>query len=342
MAAMSAAARSENLPPAIFLMGPTAIGKTDLAMALCDALPCDIISVDSALVYRDMDIGTAKPGAAELERYPHRLIDFLDPAQSYSAASFRDDALREMAAIAAAGRIPLLVGGTMMYFRLLLTGISDLPTADAAVRADIDALAREHGWTHVHALLAQVDPVSAARIHPNDPQRLQRALEVWRVTGTSLSEWHAREQQQAEPLDTQYRVLQLALLPRDRHWLHQRIAQRFMRMLGLGFEDEVRRLRQRGDLHLELPSMRSVGYRQLWQYLDGAYGEGEKSYRQMIDKGVAATRQLAKRQLTWLRGWPGLHELFADEPAAAGSSARPHDELAAEALGWLAKNGISR
>jgi len=334
---------NKQLPPAIFLMGPTAIGKTDLAMALCDALPCDIISVDSALVYRDMNIGTAKPSAMELNRYPHRLVDFLDPAQTYSAANFRDDALREMAAIVAAGRIPLLVGGTMMYFRLLLTGISELPIADAAVRADIDAIAREQGWAHVHALLAEVDAESAARIHPNDPQRLQRALEVYRVSGISISEWHAREMAPAQDLSRHYRVIQLGLLPRNRSWLHQRIAQRFACMLELGFEDEVRHLRARGDLHLELPSMRSVGYRQMWQYLDGVYGAGDHAFKDMISKGIAATRQLAKRQLTWLRGWPQLHEIFADEPVANGSSvARVTDDLALEALNFLAASGISR
>jgi len=327
-------------------MGPTAIGKTDLAMALCDALPCDIISVDSALIYRDMNIGTGKPSAQELKRYPHRLVDFLDPAQTYSAASFRDDALREMAAIVAAGRIPLLVGGTMMYFRVLLAGISELPLADAVVRADIDAIARVYGWAHVHALLTQVDAESAARIHPNDPQRLQRALEVYRVSGISMSEWHAREREQGQHLSAHYRVIQLGLLPRNRSWLHQRIAQRFARMLDLGFEDEVQSLRARGDLHLELPSMRSVGYRQLWQYLDGEYGKGELAYSDMIGKGIAATRQLAKRQLTWLRGWPELHELFADEPCAKGASianvTKSLSVLVPDALNLLATCGISR
>jgi tRNA dimethylallyltransferase len=333
----------DNLPFAIFLMGPTAIGKTDLAMALCDALPCEIISVDSALVYRGMDIGTAKPQASELKRYPHRLIDFLDPAQSYSAATFRDDALREMADIVAAGRIPLLVGGTMMYFRVLLEGIGELPVADAVVRAGIDAIAREHGWGHVHALLAEVDPVSAARIHPNDPQRLQRALEVHRVTGISMSEWREREETaQSQDLTRHYRVIQLALLPRNRAWLHQRIAQRFTRMFELGFEEEVRGLRARGDLHLELPSMRSVGYRQVWQYLDGDYGEGDRAYNDMISKGIAATRQLAKRQLTWLRGWPQLHEIFADEPREGGSAQRLLDNIVPETLNLLAADGISR
>lgn len=345
---------ADSRPFAIFLMGPTAIGKTDLAMALCDALPCDIISVDSALIYRGMDIGTAKPQAAELKRYPHRLIDLLDPAQSYSAANFRDDARREMAEITARGRIPLLVGGTMMYFRVLLEGIGELPVADAAVRADIDAIAREHGWAHVHALLAEVDPASAARIHPNDPQRLQRALEVYRVSGISMSEWREREQLDREQVDRKqddapsqnlarhYRVIQLAVLPRNRNWLHQRIAQRFIRMFELGFEDEVRQLRARGDLHLELPSMRSVGYRQVWQYLDGAYGEGECAFNDMKGKGIAATRQLAKRQLTWLRGWPQLHEIFADEPVDGGSVPRLPDKIVLEALNLLAVSGISR
>lgn len=336
-------AAANNLPFAIFLMGPTAIGKTDLAMTLCDALPCEIISVDSALIYRDMDIGTAKPTAAELKRYPHRLIDFLDPTQNYSAATFRDDAQREMADIVAAGRIPLLVGGTMMYFRVLLEGIGELPVADAVVRAEIDAIAREHGWAHVHAMLAEVDAASAARIHPNDPQRLQRALEVYRVTGTSMSEWRKREESaQSQDLANHYRVIQLALLPRNRAWLHQRIARRFTRMFELGFEEEVRRLRARGDLNLELPSMRSVGYRQVWQYLDGVYGDGERAYNDMISKGIAATRQLAKRQLTWLRGWPQLHEIFADEPVDGVSAPRLLDNLASEALNLLAAGGISR
>jgi len=333
---------TNNLPPAIFLMGPTAVGKTDLALALCDALPCEIISVDSALIYRGMDIGTGKPTASELKRYPHRLVDFLDPAQTYSAANFRDDALREMKDIVARGNIPLLVGGTMMYFRVLLEGIGELPVADVAVRADIETIARQHGWGHVHTLLAEVDAASAARIHPNDPQRLQRALEVYRVTGISMSEWREREMAQAQDLTLRYRVIQLALLPRNRSWLHQRIAQRFVRMMALGFEVEVQALRARGDLNLELPSMRSVGYRQVWQYLDGTYGRDDKGYDDMISKGIAATRQLAKRQLTWLRGWPQLHELFADEPDGSGSVAKMPNDLALEALNLLAANGISR
>ena len=324
------------LPPAIFLMGPTACGKTDLAMALCDVLPCEIVSVDSALIYRGMDIGTGKPSASELERYPHHLIDFLDPSQAYSAATFRDDALRLMAGISARGRIPLLVGGTMMYFRLLLVGMSELPAADAGIRAAIEALAQQHGWAHVHALLAQVDAESAARINPNDPQRLQRALEVYRLTGISMSEWRRREQAQAAPA-LPYRVIQLALLPRNRAWLHKRIAQRFHVMLAQGFEDEVRRLRARGDLHLELPAMRSVGYRQMWQYLDGLCTRD-----QMVAAAIAATRQLAKRQLTWLRGWPQLHELYADEPTVEGSVTRLRDEIVADALNLLAASGISR
>jgi tRNA dimethylallyltransferase len=335
-------APADNLPFAIFLMGPTAIGKTDLAMTLCDVLPCEIISVDSALIYRGMDIGTGKPAASELKRYPHRLIDFLDPAQTYSAANFRDDALREMEDIVARGNIPLLVGGTMMYFRVLLEGIGELPVADAVVRADIETIARQHGWGHVHMLLAEVDAASAARIHPNDPQRLQRALEVYRVTGISMSEWRAREMAQAQDLTLRYRVIQLALLPHNRGWLHQRIAQRFLRMMELGFEAEVQALRARGDLNLELPSMRSVGYRQVWQYLDGVYGCNDKGYDDMISKGIAATRQLAKRQLTWLRGWPQLHELFADEPDGAVSVAKLPNKLALEALNLLAANGISR
>jgi len=326
---------ADALPPAIFLMGPTASGKTDLAMALCDVLPCEIISVDSALIYRGMDIGTGKPSAAELIRYPHHLVNFLDPVQAYSAANFRDDAIRQMSDISARGRIPLLVGGTMMYFRLLLAGMSELPAADAMVRAEIEAIAQQHGWAHVHGLLAQVDAESAVRINPNDPQRLQRALEVYRLTGVSMSEWRRREQAR-ESVVLPWRVIQLGLLPRNRAWLHQRIAQRFHLMLAQGFEDEVRQLCARGDLHLELPSMRSVGYRQMWQYIDGIY-----DYEQMVAAAIAATRQLAKRQLTWLRGWPQLHEIYTDSLEVDNSVTRSRDEIIADALNLFATRGIS-
>jgi len=279
-------------PPAVFLMGPTASGKTDLAAALAQDLPLDIISVDSALVYRGMDIGTAKPDALTLASAPHRLIDICDPSEAYSAARFREDALREMEAITAAGRVPLLVGGTMLYFRALEQGLARLPSADADVRRRIAAEAERQGWAALHARLATVDPASADRIHPNDPQRLQRALEVYEITGRPLSDWYAREADAAFP----YRVLKLALAPADRTVLRARIAERFRRMLEEGFEDEVKRLLARGDLNMELPSLRAVGYRQMALYL---LGELDKD--SMIRTAIDATRQLAKRQMTWLR-----------------------------------------
>ncbi|QKT05089.1 tRNA (adenosine(37)-N6)-dimethylallyltransferase MiaA [Ectothiorhodospiraceae bacterium 2226] len=280
------------LPPALFVMGPTASGKSELALRLAEHLPCDIISVDSALVYRGMDIGTAKPDAATLRRVPHRLVDILDPLEPYSAARFRDDALREMAASTARGRLPLLVGGTMLYFRALQRGLAELPSADPAVRAEIEAEARRRGWAALHAELAAVDPPAAARIHPNDPQRLQRALEVYRVTGRAMSELTARGA--AEPLP--YRILKLSVAPATRALLHARIAQRFEEMLAAGLLDEVRRLMARGDLHPDLPSMRAVGYRQAWRHL-----AGEIDYPEMVRQAVVASRQLAKRQFTWLR-----------------------------------------
>ncbi|MFB9847386.1 tRNA (adenosine(37)-N6)-dimethylallyltransferase MiaA [Oceanisphaera arctica] len=286
-------------PLAIFLMGPTASGKTSLAMELCRELPCELISVDSALVYKGMDIGTAKPTADELATTPHRLIDLLDPKEAYSAADFRRDALSAMAEISAAGRIPLLVGGTMLYFKALLEGLSPLPSADAMVRAQIESEARQHGWNTLHDQLAELDPVAAARIHPNDPQRLSRALEVFRISGKTLTEL---TQSKGDPLP--YKVLQFAIAPSDRAELHRRIAERFRLMLSQGFEQEVRTLHERGDLHPDLPSIRCVGYRQMWDYLNGVVG-----YDEMVERGIAATRQLAKRQLTWLRGWPDLQWL---------------------------------
>lgn len=295
----------DSSPPAIFLMGPTASGKTDLAMRLCDQLPCEIISVDSALIYKGMDIGTAKPSPAELVAYPHHLVDILDPAENYSAAQFRDDALALMADISARNKIPLLVGGTMMYFKVLLEGMSDLPEADPLLRQKIEADAEQHGWCYVHEQLQAADPESARRIHPNDPQRLQRALEVYLLTGVPMTEWRRREQ--AEKAAFPYRLLQLALAPRDRAILHQRIAQRFEKMLALGFEAEVRALYQRGDLHPGLPSIRSVGYRQMWAYLAGDY-----DYATMQHKGIVATRQLAKRQFTWLRSWQDLNWIYTE------------------------------
>lgn len=280
-------------------MGPTASGKTALAFQLHDQLPCDIVSVDSALVYRDMDIGTAKPTQEELASYPHRLIDIKDPSESYSAAEFCKDALAEIAAIREQGRIPLLVGGTMMYFKSLIEGISPLPEASAEVRIEIETQAKENGWQALHDELAQVDPISAERIHPNDPQRLTRALEVFRLTGKTLTQL---TEIKGETLTGD--VLQFAIAPKERADLHARIALRYEQMIAQGFEQEVVKLKQRKDLHENLPSIRCVGYRQMWQYLHGEY-----SHEDMVFKGICATRQLAKRQLTWLRSWPNLQWL---------------------------------
>ncbi len=285
------------LPPVLFIMGPTASGKTDLALELVERLPCEIISVDSAMVYRDMDIGTAKPPPELLARAPHRLIDILDPAESYSAARFRDDALREMAEIVAAGRIPLLVGGTGLYFRALRRGLSDLPPADPALRTRLEREAAEHGWGVLHDRLRQVDPQAAERIHRNDPQRLQRALEVYELTGVPLSRL-----QQGGGAPLPYRVLPLVVAPTDRDLLRERIEHRFRLMLEQGLVAEVEALYRRGDLGLDMPSIRCVGYRQVWSYL-----AGETDYAVMVERAVAATRQLAKRQLTWLRSEPESH-----------------------------------
>lgn len=293
----------QALPPAICLMGPTASGKTALAMALQDVLPVELISVDSALVYRGLDIGSAKPTAEELAAYPHRLIDIADPAEPYSAADFRRDALAAMAEITAAGRIPLLVGGTMLYFKALLEGLAEMPEADADLRAAIQAEAELNGWPALHQQLAEVDPQAAERIHPNHSQRLSRALEVYRASGVPISEWQAK-QAASRPA---YRFLQMAIAPQDRGILHQRIAVRLEQMWQQGFLQEVQGLRQREDLHLELPAIRAVGYRQAWCYLNGDYDE-----QTLRDKALFATRQLAKRQLTWLRKWPDLHWLYSD------------------------------
>lgn len=284
--------RHSSLPPAIFLMGPTASGKTDLAIALREQLPCELISVDSAMIYRDMDIGTAKPDQETLQRAPHRLIDILDPAESYSAARFRADALREMEEITRSGRIPLLVGGTMLYYRALEYGLSDLPQKDEEVRRRLDEEARTHGLEAMHRRLAQVDPVSAARIHPNDPQRLLRALEVHAITGEPMSRLWERATGEQLP----YRVIKLALAPGERALLHERIERRFRHMITHGLVEEVERLHARKDLHADLPSIRCVGYRQVWSYL-----EGEWDYDTMVERGITATRQFAKRQFTWLR-----------------------------------------
>ncbi|WP_312983886.1 tRNA (adenosine(37)-N6)-dimethylallyltransferase MiaA [Atlantibacter sp.] len=296
-----------SLPKAIFLMGPTASGKTALAINLRKTLPVELISVDSALIYRGMDVGTAKPTAAELAQAPHRLLDVLDPAEAYSAADFRRDALKEMAEITASGRIPLLVGGTMLYFKALLEGLSPLPSANPEIRARIEQQAAEQGWDALHRELQEIDPVAARRIHPNDPQRLSRALEVFFISGKTLTEL---TQTSGDALP--YQVHQFAIAPASRELLHQRIEQRFHQMLASGFEAEVRALFARGDLHTDMPSIRCVGYRQMWSYL-----AGEVPYDDMVYRGICATRQLAKRQMTWLRGWEGVHWLDSDNPEKA-------------------------
>jgi tRNA dimethylallyltransferase len=294
-------------PLAILLMGPTASGKTDLAVELVARLPCDIVSVDSAMVYRGMDIGTAKPDAATLARAPHRLIDCCDPSDAYSAARFREDALGEMAAISNKGRIPLLVGGTMLYFRALRLGLSPLPGADPETRRRIEAEAAALGWDALHRRLAEIDPQAAARIHPSDPQRIGRALEVFELTGRPLTELQ-RQGAGLNPLP--YRLLKLVRAPADRATLHERIGRRFHAMLEAGLEAEVRALLARGDLTPDLPSMRCVGYRQVLKYLSGEY-----SYRTMVERGIIATRQLAKRQWTWLRSEGDCHWLTdVDDP----------------------------
>ncbi|WP_417657011.1 tRNA (adenosine(37)-N6)-dimethylallyltransferase MiaA [Pseudidiomarina aestuarii] len=306
-------------PHVICLYGPTAAGKTGLAIELTKRLPCDIISVDSALIYRGMDIGTAKPTAAELAQAPHRLIDICDPAQAYSAAEFARDAKREIDAIISAGRIPLLVGGTMLYFKALLEGMSKLPSSNPQLRAALQQRLEQEGATVLHQELQDIDPVSAERIHPHDPQRLLRALEVYQSTGQSLT---ALTQERHGALT--YPVLQLAVAPRERSTLHQRIEQRFRIMVEQGLIAEVEQLRLRSDLHLDLPALRCVGYRQVWQYLDGDFGWDE-----MIDRGIFATRQLAKRQLTWLRKWPNVQWFDSEaddliEQAFAYCQTEPH------------------
>ena len=294
---MPASSSAAALPLYICLAGPTASGKTAAALAIARAHPVEIISVDSALVYRGMDIGTAKPSAAELASVPHHLINIRDPLQAYSAAEFVQDAQTLIRQIAARNRLPLLVGGTMLYVKALFDGIDPMPPAQPTLRAAIEAEAQQKGWPAMHAELAQVDPVTAARLAPADSQRIQRALEVYRASGLPLSHFHARSA--AQPQST---VPLISLEPLDRAWLHARIAQRFDAMLAAGFIDEVRALRARGDLHAELPSMRCVGYRQAWETLDGLWGMDG-----LRERGIAATRQLAKRQITWLRAMPQRH-----------------------------------
>ncbi|MBU2882685.1 tRNA (adenosine(37)-N6)-dimethylallyltransferase MiaA [Psychrosphaera sp. B3R10] len=285
--------------PVITIMGPTASGKTDLAMELADRINGQLISVDSALIYKDMDIGTAKPTAEELARHPHQLISFLDPLETYSAADFCRDALKEIESAYQNGKTPILVGGTMMYYKSLIDGISTLPVAQAETRAEIEQLASKIGWEGVHQKLAEIDPESALRIHPNDPQRINRAYEIYLISGETMTALMKKEK---KPIP--FKVKQFAFMCEDKTLLHHRIEQRFLNMVEQGFEQEVRSLYERGDLHLDLPSMRCVGYRQMWEYFDGKH-----DWDEMIFRGVVATRQLAKRQLTWLRSWPDVTHL---------------------------------
>jgi tRNA dimethylallyltransferase len=324
--------------PVIFLMGPTASGKTDLAMSLREHLPLELISVDSALVYRGMDIGSAKPTAEELSRIPHKLIDIRDPAEPYSAADFVADAEREIAAIHAQGRIPLLVGGTMLYFKALLDGLADMPEASPEIRAQIEKDAEQFGWPYVHAQLTEVDPAMAAAIHPNHSQRLSRALEVYRSCGKTMSQLRA-EQGSANALSflDRFDVVQLAIAPRDRAILHERIALRFQKMIAAGLLDEVRALYDRGDLHADLPAIRAVGYRQVWDFI-----EGRLSFDEMIERGIIATRQLAKRQFTWLRGWQNyptaeLNWLYTEDESGISLS---KEEIVRCALNFVGKAAI--
>ena len=306
-------------PHAIALVGPTASGKTAAALAIAQQMPVEIISVDSALVYRGMDIGTAKPNAQELAQVPHHLIDIRDPTQAYSAAEFTRDATSLIADIRSRGKLPLLVGGTMLYIKALRDGIDDLPTAQPELRADIEDQAIAIGWPGMHAELAKVDPVTAARLAPNDSQRISRALEVWRVSGKPLSVWFEEAAAQRGASDPAAAIPLVSLEPQDRAWLHARIAQRFDIMLATGFLDEMRSLRARGDLHLELPSMRCVGYRQAWELMDRAQDFGapvESIVPQLKELGTAATRQLAKRQITWLRSMNDRLIVPCDAPDA--------------------------
>jgi tRNA dimethylallyltransferase len=339
-----------DLPPYIAITGPTASGKTAAALAIAADLkgkiPVEIISVDSALVYKGMDIGTAKPNAAELAAVPHHLIDIRDPLQPYSAAEFVKDATRLISDITARGRLPLLVGGTMLYFKALFEGLDDMPTANPAIRAALELEAAQLGWPNMHQQLAEIDPITAARLQPNDAQRVQRALEVYRISGKPLSAFQSKintinniasqaTNTPATDINSTKNVLFISLEPKDRAWLHERIAQRFDLMLASGFEQEVRSLRSRGDLHLDTPSIRCVGYRQMWEALDTVndLALDKKTVLNLQEKGIAATRQLCKRQLTWLRGMPDRHIIACDAPDAL-----------AQVLGlvntWLKTDGI--
>jgi len=310
---LSPGSAPDHLPLAIFLMGPTASGKTDLAVELVRRLPCTIISVDSTMVYRGMDIGSAKPDSAVQAVAPHRLIDIRDPADAYSAAQFRVDSLREMEDITAAGRVPLLVGGTMLYFRALERGLAPLPGANPEVRAHLATEAEHLGWAALHARLATLDPVLAQRIHPNDPQRIQRALEIIELTGRPPTELFALEVPQKLP----YRLIKLVVSPADRALLQRRIATRFTRMLGEGLVGEVEVLYNRGNLGLHTPALRAVGYRQIWEYLAGSI-----DFATMQERAVVTTRQLARRQLTWLRPEPATQWLESTDPGIIGQALR--------------------
>lgn len=294
---------NKPLMPVLCLMGPTASGKTPLAIEIVKQFPCDIISVDSALVYRGMDIGTAKPTQDILHIAPHRLIDIVDPKDAYSAGRFRKDALHEIDDIFAQGKIPLLVGGTMLYYRALIHGLAHLPEADMALRQRLQARAEVEGWETLHKELASIDAIAAERIQPRDSQRIQRALEVYLLTSKPMSAWQNETERTLPPYDFHY----LALIPNDRERLHNRIAERFKQMLHDGFIEEVKKLHERSDLTADLPSIRSVGYRQAWAHLDG-----QLSYADMQEQAIIATRQLAKRQMTWLRSWPTLTTLDSE------------------------------
>ncbi len=293
-----------NQPTVICLMGPTASGKTALAVELVKNLPCEIISVDSAMVYREMNIGTAKPGADVLKIAPHHLLDIRDPAENYSAGEFRADALHEIKNIIAQDKIPLLVGGTMLYFNVLQHGIAELPQADQEIRQQISDEAKQYGWQALHERLKKIDPISAQRIHPNDPQRLQRALEVYEISGKTLTALQLENPKNNLP----YNIINIAIAPTDRAELHQKIAERFDIMLQQGFIAEVEKLFKRNYLSADLPSMRSVGYRQIWDYL-----AGKLTHEEMRERAIIATRQLAKRQLTWLRSWENLNWLASED-----------------------------